>query len=340
MADDLLRAEGLRKSFPTRRNLRGRALEWVHAVEHVDLTVKRGETLAVVGESGAGKSTVGRLLLRLIEPDAGTVTFDGEDLRAKSAAQLRAWRRHAQLIFQDAFGSLDPRMTVRALIAEPLILYEDLNRADRNRRVLELLERVELGAHHADRYPFEFSGGQLQRISIARAIATNPALIVCDEPVSALDVSIRAQVINLLQDLQEELGISYVFVSHDLSLVGLIAHRIAIMFKGRVVEIGETRKIFDRPTHPYTRALLAAVPIPDPARARQWVRSTTPVTDPSAARGCAYVARCPHAMSLCTEEAPALAERDGVAGHRVACHLATELSADNSSESTHRATTA
>jgi oligopeptide transport system ATP-binding protein len=262
----LLEAAGLAKSFPSGRNLLGRPTGWQHAVRDVDLRLARGETLAIVGESGAGKSTVGRMVLRLIEPDAGEVRLDGVDVLGLGRKELRALRKRMQMIFQDPFGSLDPRMVVEDAVGEPLTVHFGMQGAERRARVLELLDRVGIGEHQAERYPYEFSGGQLQRIAIARALAVEPDLIVCDEPVAALDVSIRAQVINLLHDLQRERGVAYVFISHDLSLVRLIAQRVAVMYEGSIVEEGETGSLFESPQHSYTRALLDAIPVADPRR--------------------------------------------------------------------------
>jgi peptide/nickel transport system ATP-binding protein/oligopeptide transport system ATP-binding protein len=272
---DLLKVDGLRKYFAGRRRL-GKTADPVAAVDGVSFQIAPGETLALVGESGAGKTTVGRMAIRLIEPDSGSVTFDGADVLGLPAADLRRWRRHAQMIFQDPFTSLDPHLVVGAAIAESLQVHGIGTRADRNDRVLQLLDRVGIRADQADRYPFEFSGGQLQRIAIARALASEPRFIVCDEPVAALDMSIRAQVLNLLRDLQEERGLSYLFVSHDLSLVRAIAHRTAVMHRGRIVEMGPTPQIFESPEQSYTRTLLAAVPIPDPRYQRERSRRVGP----------------------------------------------------------------
>lgn len=274
--DELLSVEGLQKRFPGRRNILGRPRSWNHAVQDVSFTLGVGRTLAVVGESGAGKSTVGRMILRLIEPDAGTVRFRGEDVASLGREPLRRWRRHAQMIFQDPYNSLDPRMVIGDLVAEPLLMLDDMKRGDREHRVAELLDRVGLEPRFAMRYPYEFSGGQLQRIAIARALATNPELIVCDEPVAALDMSVRAQILNLLRDLQEERGISYLFISHDLSLVRIVADAVAVMSGGRIVEMGPTASIFDQPQDPYTCELLSSVPIPHPRIER--TRRTRPHT--------------------------------------------------------------
>ncbi|OLT10391.1 peptide ABC transporter ATP-binding protein [Actinomadura sp. CNU-125] len=266
MSETLLEATGLTKSFPTGHSLIGRPTGWTHAVRGVDLRVARGQTLAVVGESGAGKSTVGRLVLRLIRPDAGTVTLDGTDVLAQPAKRMRALRKRMQMIFQDPYSSLDPRMVVAQAVGEPLTVHFGLGGTELRQRVLELLDRVGIAEHQTERYPHEFSGGQLQRIAIARALAVEPDLVVCDEPVAALDVSIRAQVINLLRELQRERGVAYVFVSHDLSLVRMIADRIAVMYRGEIVEEADTATLFADPRHPYTRTLLDAVPVADPRR--------------------------------------------------------------------------
>jgi oligopeptide transport system ATP-binding protein len=265
----LLEATGLTKSFASgKSSLLRRSAEPAYAVRGVDLRVARGETVAVVGESGAGKSTLGRMILRLIEPDEGSIRLDGIDVRAMHRKDLRVLRKRMQMIFQDPYSSLDPRMIVEDAVGEPLTVHFGMPRAQRRRKVLELLDRVGISESQSERYPHEFSGGQLQRIAIARALAVEPDLIVCDEPVAALDVSIRAQVINLLQDLQEERGVSYVFISHDLSLVRMIAHRIAVMYQGKVVEEGTPAELYANPRDPYTQALLEAIPVPDPRRRR------------------------------------------------------------------------
>jgi ABC-type oligopeptide transport system ATPase subunit len=257
---------GLRKSFPARRNLIGRVVERTQAVQDVEFTVGAGETLGIVGETGAGKSTVGRMVLRLIEPDEGSVRMFGEDVLSLRPAEMRALRKRAQMIFQDPFSSLDPRMVVKEQIGEALTVHEGLKGAERDDRVLELLQRVGMRSDHLDRYPREFSGGQLQRIAIARALTTEPDFIVCDEPVAALDVSIQAQVLNLLLDLQAERGIGFLFISHDLSLVRFLAHRTVVMQRGRIVEQGPTEQLFSDPQHPYTRSLVAAIPSARPRR--------------------------------------------------------------------------
>jgi len=305
----LLEVKGLVKHF-------GR----VRAVDGVSFEVAVGETLALVGESGCGKSTAGRLVLRLIEATAGEVRFEGEDLRALGSEALRARRRAMQIIFQDPYGSLNPRMTVGQMISEPLVLHS-LYAKNQGKRVMELLGMVGLAPEHAQRYPHEFSGGQRQRIGIARAIAVEPKLIVCDEPVSALDVSIQAQVINLLQDLQRRLGLAYVFIAHDLAVVRHIATRVAVMYLGKIVELAGKRELFARPRHPYTQALLSAIPVPEPgaSRKRMLLEGDVPsAIDPPS--GCRFRTRCPYAQARCAAEEPAF--EDGVA-----CHFWREIPA-------------
>ena len=320
----LLRVKGLVKHFPLRQGFLGRANSVVHAVDGVDFELAVGKTLALVGESGCGKSTTGRLVLRLLEPTAGTIEFAGENLTALSEDAMRTHRRALQIIFQDPFASLNPRMTIRQMLTEPLALH-GLAEGRRAERVAEVLQQVGLAPAHARRYPHEFSGGQRQRIGIARALAVEPRLIVCDEPVSALDVSIQAQVINLLRDLQQRLGLAYVFIAHDLAVVHHIATEVAVMYLGRIVEHADKRALFAAPRHPYTRALLASIPVPDPALRRERLLLAGDVPNPIAPpSGCRFRTRCPFAQPKCAAETPPLEDDDG---HRVACHFWRELPA-------------
>ena len=315
----LLEVEGLTKHFPVRSGVFGRTTAHVRAVDGVDFHVEKGETLAVVGESGCGKSTVGRLVLRLIEPSAGQVRFEGDDLLALDQNQMRARRRRLQVIFQDPYASLNPRMTVGAMLGEPLYLHHLAgDEAQRRTRVGDLLELVGLRPDHARRYPHEFSGGQRQRLAIARALAVEPRLIVADEPVSALDVSIQAQVINLMRSLQQRFGLAYIFISHDLAVVRHIADRIAVMYLGKIVETATAEELFRNPRHPYTRALLSAVPLPDPTAVRD--RALLEGDIPSAMNppsGCRFHTRCPFVRDSCRHDVPTLAG-DGT-GHATAC---------------------
>ncbi len=320
----LLEVEGLTKHFVAERSLFGRPTAFVRAVDGVSFSVRPGETLALVGESGCGKSTVSRLVLRLIEPDAGSVRFEGRDLLALGANQLRVFRRHAQIIFQDPYASLNPRMTVGQILAEPLALHDLVPAPHRRGRVEELLRLVGLEPRFARRYPHEFSGGQRQRIAIARALAVEPKLIICDEPVSALDVSIRSQILNLLRDLQDRLGLAYIFVSHDLAVVKHIADRVAVMNLGTIVETAEVEALFASPRHPYSRALLSAIPVPRPQAKRS--RLVLQGELPSALNpppGCRFHTRCPFAVPRCRTEVPQLAV--DAFGHAAACHRTAEL---------------
>jgi peptide/nickel transport system ATP-binding protein len=325
----VLSVDELTKFFPVRKGLWRRQSTVVRAVDGVSLHVDKGETLALVGESGSGKTTLGRMIVRAIEPTSGQVMLRGEgddwlDLTAARGDRLRAARRNFHMIFQDPYSSLDPRMTVQDIVLEPLIHNHLARGADARKRVLETLELVGLSDRHLHRYPHAFSGGQRQRIGIARSLVCDPRLIVCDEAVSALDVSIQAQILNLLKDLQARLGISYLFIAHDLAVVEHIAHRVAVMYVGQLVEQAATDELFSRPRHPYTEALLSAAPIPEPNRHRERIVLGGEVASPSAPpSGCYFHPRCPYAIDRCRVEAPAW--REIAPAHHVACHRADEL---------------
>jgi oligopeptide transport system ATP-binding protein len=319
----LLRAEHIKKYFPIRKGVvLQREVARVHAVDDVSFELRKGETLGLVGESGCGKSTLARCIARLYELTAGSLVFDGKDISRASRRDLRSTRRELQMVFQDPYASLNPRKRVGAIIADPLRIHGMGSRAEITRRVEELLKVVGLSPEHINRYPHEFSGGQRQRIGVARALALNPKLVIADEPVSALDVSIRAQVINLLDDLQDSLNLTYVFIAHDLGVVRHVSDRIAVMYLGKIVEISPAEELYQRPVHPYTEALLSAVPIPDPdlsAARRQIVLEgdvPSPISPPS---GCRFHPRCRYATEICKVQEPELTNR-GSAGHMAACH--------------------
>jgi oligopeptide/dipeptide ABC transporter ATP-binding protein len=315
----LVEVSGLKKYFPVRKGMFSRDRRVVKAVDGVSFTIREGETLALVGESGCGKSTTGRMILRLIEPTAGKVTFDGRDLLALPARQVRELRKDMQIVFQDPFGSLNPRLKVKDIIGEPLRAQRIGSRKERLNEVKRLLEVVGLSPGHADRYPHEFSGGQRQRISIARALALSPKLVVCDEAVSALDVSVQAQILNLLEDLQRDFGLTYLFISHNLSVVHHLSDRVGVMYLGKLVELGPVDRIFAQPAHPYTQALLSAIPEPKVGGQRERIvlqgDVPSPVNPPS---GCRFHTRCPYARPDCRAQDPEF--RELADGRHVACH--------------------
>jgi oligopeptide/dipeptide ABC transporter ATP-binding protein len=316
----VLEVAGLSKHFPVRKGLLRRTVGHVYAVDEVSFTIGAGETLGLVGESGCGKTTVGRVILRLIEPTAGTILLDGRDVTRLGKLEMRPFRREMQIIFQDPFSSLNPRKRAGDIVGEPLKVHGVLAKDARREKVAALFERVGLRRAQMDNFPHQFSGGQRQRIGVARALALNPKLIIGDEPVSALDVSIQAQVINLLMDLQRELKLSYLFISHNLAVVEHISHRIAVMYLGRIVEYTDKTTLFTRPLHPYTEALLAAVPVPDPAIKRTKLVVQGDVPSPlNPPPGCRFHTRCPYAVARCKVDVPLLREVEP--GHHVACHL-------------------
>lgn len=319
----LLEVNNLTKYFPTKsQHFWSRRKEFVRAVEGVSFSIQKGETFSLVGESGCGKSTTARLILRLLTPTSGDVLFEGKNLTNLADEDLRLARRDLQMVFQDPYASLNPRMTVNEIISEPMVIYNVASRAEREKRVHYLLETVGLSSYHAKRYPHEFSGGQRQRIGIARALALNPKLVIGDEPVSALDVSIQSQVLNLLKDLQDEFNLTYLFIAHDLSVVEYISDRVGVMYLGGIVELGSKGELFAKPLHPYTQALLSAVPIPDPMIRRKRIilegDIPSPANPPS---GCKFHTRCPSRMDVCRQSVPEFREIEP--GHYVSCHLCT-----------------
>ena len=324
--DLLVRAENVVKHFPVRSGkLFGRSSSVVHAVDGVDLEIARGETLGLVGETGCGKSTLARCVMRLFDLTAGSITFDGHDISRLSRRQLRPYRRQMQMIFQDPYGSLNPRRRVGSIIGDPFAIHGVSEGEARKHAVQEMMELVGLNPEHYNRFPAEFSGGQRQRIGVARALALDPALVVCDEPVSALDVSIQAQIINLLADLQRRLSLTYLFIAHDLSVVRHVSNRVAVMYLGKIVEIGNRDDLYDRPRHPYTSALLSAVPVADPDEADRRRRTVLPGDVPSPIdppSGCRFHPRCPKAQAICAAQEPVLEAKfaDG-ATHQAACHF-------------------
>lgn len=319
----LLKVEGLKKYFPIKKGLLGRTVGHVKAVDDISFYVNKGETLGIVGESGCGKSTTGRVLMRLLEPTEGTVEFDGKELTSLSSTEMRKMRRDIQMVFQDPYASLNPRHTIGKILEEPLLVHGISNAQERKKSVVKFLEIVGLSAFHAKRYPHQFSGGQRQRIGIARALMTNPKLIIADEPVSALDVSIQAQVLNLMQDLQKEFDLTYIFIAHDLGVVRHISDRVGVMYLGKMVELAPSEQLYATPLHPYTKALLSAVPVPDPDYVKEQVMIDGDIPSPAnPPSGCTFHTRCPFKMDICTKVLPQLIEHEN--GQSVACHLYSE----------------
>jgi len=323
MTQPLLKVERLEKHFPVKKGVFGRTLNHVRAVNDISFEVYEGETLGIVGESGCGKSTTGRLIMRLIEPTNGSIQFKGQELTTLQNNEMRNLRKDIQMVFQDPYASLNPRHTIEKILGEPLLLQGIKSRKERRKKIYEFLEIVGLSSFHASRYPHQFSGGQRQRIGIARALMTNPQLIIADEPVSALDVSIQAQVLNLMKDLQEKFKLTYIFIAHDLGVVRHISDRIAVMYLGKIVELTDSEKLYKNPLHPYTKALLSAVPVPDPDYEKEEVPlqgdMPNPANPPS---GCIFHTRCPFKMDVCETTVPPLMALED--GHTVACHLYTK----------------
>ena len=318
----LLQIQDLKMYFENRKGWFGKKIEYVKAVDGVSLEIKQGETVGLVGESGCGKSTTGYSIMRLYKPTSGKIIYDGVDIAGMSAKEVWPYRKRMQMIFQDPYASLNPRMTVSDIIGEPLDIYHLCEGKERQERIYELLNTVGLGKEHASRYPHEFSGGQRQRVGIARALAVNPEFVVCDEPISALDVSIQAQLVNMLEDLQAELGLTYLFIAHDLSMVRHISKKVGVMYLGSLVEMAETEELYEHTLHPYTKALMSAVPELDPAISKtkkvEMLKGDVPSPIDSP-KGCKFATRCPYATTKCMEERPRLKDAGG--GHLVACHL-------------------
>lgn len=320
MTQPLIEVKGLTKHYQVKKGLFGKKVGVVRAVDGIDLMVNTGETLGLVGESGCGKSTTGRLLLRLIEADQGEIFFNGSNIRDLPSEPLRKMRREMQMVFQDPYASLNPRLPIAEIIGEPLRTHDISSSKERLERVKSLLEVVGLSKRHLNRYPHEFSGGQRQRIGIARALALNPKLIIADEPVAALDVSIQAQVLNLMVDLQQEFNLTYIFIAHDLSVVQYISNRVAVMYLGKIVEVASSEELYLRPKHPYTQALLSAIPMPDPSLKRERILLSGDVPSPmNPPSGCRFHTRCPYVVERCRQEEPELKVMEG--RHQVACHL-------------------
>jgi peptide/nickel transport system ATP-binding protein/oligopeptide transport system ATP-binding protein len=324
MMADLLTVQNLRKAFKVSANRPGAAKQLLKAVDGVSFELKTGETLGLVGESGCGKSTIGKLLLRLIEPDEGVICFDGQTITGMPKREMTAMRREMQIIFQDPYSSLNPRMRVGDIIGEPLVVHDLARGKEIREQVLTLMKKVGLAPEHYDRYPHEFSGGQRQRIGIARTLAVQPRLVVADEPVSALDLSIQAQIVNLLKDLQQEFGLTYLFISHDLGVIEHICDRVAVMYLGRIVELADVEQLYKQPRHPYTEALLNSVPVPDPQHVRQHQILSGEIPSPiDPPEGCHFHPRCPYAQEICRQEYPKLTEQ--TEGHQAACHFSDQV---------------